>query len=453
MFVVSDHSMDTTLERRPRCGSRSTPAASRTRTSSSSRTAASTWSTSRTASGPDRDEVLKQMREIAVGSARRRRGALPRAQPRRRRPRAHARRRPPGLADRGRPDRRPLRHPRRGRRVQRAEPADRQPRRPADQRQHVRRLLRRPRRSASSRSRGRRPALRRHAAEPGQAQNVDVAPTVMALFGLAPPRDAEGRVLDRGVRARRAPGAGSLIARDGDHRHAPRHPDDCRVTSAFAPRASARGGAAAARRALADRAPATVDVFQQSRRPRASSTAGSSRASATAGRLHVERPRQPPPRPRRRSSSCACARGRDTRRFASAASTAASASAALRAAAAVRASSSSARRCRARSSSRAPRADDHLPHRARAAVARPDPPARARRQLVAASAPARPASPTACGSAARACGRGDFEVRLVARGGGEQRTRGSSAAGSRGSEQSPPKPRAIAAASWRSAPR
>ena len=50
---------------------------------------------------------------------------------------------------------------------------------------------------------------------PGQAQNVDVAPTVMALFGLAPPFDSEGRVLTEAFEPGALPARGSLIRHDG----------------------------------------------------------------------------------------------------------------------------------------------------------------------------------------------------------------------------------------------
>ena len=55
-------------------------------------------------------------------------------------------------------------------------------------------------------------------ANPGQAENVDVAPTVMGLFGLAAPRDNAGRVLSEafdlgGVPGAGAPAAGAAAAR------------------------------------------------------------------------------------------------------------------------------------------------------------------------------------------------------------------------------------------------
>jgi Type I phosphodiesterase / nucleotide pyrophosphatase len=45
-------------------------------------------------------------------------------------------------------------------------------------------------------------------ANPGQAENVDVAPTVMRLFGLQPPRDNSGRFLSEAFQLGGAPGGG-----------------------------------------------------------------------------------------------------------------------------------------------------------------------------------------------------------------------------------------------------
>jgi hypothetical protein len=45
-------------------------------------------------------------------------------------------------------------------------------------------------------------------ANPGQAENVDVAPTVMGLFGLQPPRDNSGRFLSEAFRLGSVPGGG-----------------------------------------------------------------------------------------------------------------------------------------------------------------------------------------------------------------------------------------------------
>ena len=55
-------------------------------------------------------------------------------------------------------------------------------------------------------------------ANPGQAENVDVAPTVMGLFGLAAPRDSAGRFLSEafdlaGVPGAGAPAPGAAVAR------------------------------------------------------------------------------------------------------------------------------------------------------------------------------------------------------------------------------------------------
>ena len=46
-------------------------------------------------------------------------------------------------------------------------------------------------------------------ANPGQAENVDVAPTVMGLFGLAAPRDSAGRFLSEAFDLGGVPGAGA----------------------------------------------------------------------------------------------------------------------------------------------------------------------------------------------------------------------------------------------------
>ena len=152
----------------------------RRRTCSSCRTAASTWSTSRTATRPDRDAVLKQLREIALGHGGRRRGALPRAEPRRRRRRAHARRRrtPAGGSPATRTGDLFVTHVAGGA-FNEPQPADRQPRRPADERQHVRRRLGRPAqvRQQALAGDGAGRAFDDTLLNPGQAQNVDVAPT------------------------------------------------------------------------------------------------------------------------------------------------------------------------------------------------------------------------------------------------------------------------------------
>ena len=97
---------------------------------------------------------------------------------------------------------------------------------------------------------------------PGQAQNVDVAPTVMALFGLAPPADAEGRVLTEAFESGGLPAPGALIGSDDTTTPPTGTTDECRVTSAF----QAVGFRAQRRRLrfiLAATRGATVDVFQQ----------------------------------------------------------------------------------------------------------------------------------------------------------------------------------------------
>lgn len=48
---------------------------------------------------------------------------------------------------------------------------------------------------------------------PGQAENVDVAPTVMRLFGLAAPRDNAGRFLSEAFKLSRLPGRGAPAGR------------------------------------------------------------------------------------------------------------------------------------------------------------------------------------------------------------------------------------------------
>ena len=128
---------------------------------------------------------------------------------RRRRRRAHARRRPPRLADRGRADGDLFVTHTRGRRVHRAgEPAARQPRRAADERQHVRGVGGGTHRApAVAGGRGRRP-LRRHAAQPGagpeRRRRAHGAGAARAL-GAARQR---GPGPDRGLRAGRLHGDG-----------------------------------------------------------------------------------------------------------------------------------------------------------------------------------------------------------------------------------------------------
>ena len=98
---------------------------------------------------------------------------------------------------------------------------------------------------------------------PGQAQNVDVAPTVMALFGRQAPRNNEGRVLTEafapGFLERAAQGNGG----DGSGGSAGQ---PCAVASAFrsvSVRPRQRGLRVRLSRAAAGRA--TVEVFRQSR--------------------------------------------------------------------------------------------------------------------------------------------------------------------------------------------
>jgi Type I phosphodiesterase / nucleotide pyrophosphatase len=50
-------------------------------------------------------------------------------------------------------------------------------------------------------------------ANPGQAENVDVAPTVMGLFGLLPARDSQGRFLRESFDLERMPGGGEPALR------------------------------------------------------------------------------------------------------------------------------------------------------------------------------------------------------------------------------------------------
>jgi hypothetical protein len=50
---------------------------------------------------------------------------------------------------------------------------------------------------------------------PGQAENVDVAPTVMGLFGLGPPRDNSGRFLSEAFNLSALAGAAAPAARAG----------------------------------------------------------------------------------------------------------------------------------------------------------------------------------------------------------------------------------------------
>ena len=146
LFVVSDHSMDSTahqdlagaaLPRRGDPGLGLPDRAERQRghglpePTAGGRTRRRRW---RSCAPPRWRPSLPGMGQTQVDEA-----LYRRAEPRRRRGRAHARRGAPGLADRRRAHRRPVRHPHGGRRVLRSgEPAARQPRRAADERQHVR---------------------------------------------------------------------------------------------------------------------------------------------------------------------------------------------------------------------------------------------------------------------------------------------------------------------------
>ena len=166
-----------------------------TTTTWSCRTAASTWSTSPTATAAD------ALRSCSSGCARRRcarapmaggrRGALPRAEPGGRRGRAHARRActpAGGIAGERSGDLR--RHPRRGRRVHRPEPNPLPGNHGGPQtRDNMFAVVGGGRWCASSRSAGAvDAALRRHERNPGQAENVDVAPTVTRAARPAPRR-------------------------------------------------------------------------------------------------------------------------------------------------------------------------------------------------------------------------------------------------------------------------
>lgn len=90
---------------------------------------------------------------------------------------------------------------------------------------------------------------------PGQAQNVDVAPTAMALFGLPAPADSEGRVLVEAFEPGALPAPGSLIGGGAQA---------CRVERAIRS-ASVRARGRQVRLRFASDAPVLVDVFQQSR--------------------------------------------------------------------------------------------------------------------------------------------------------------------------------------------
>ena len=279
---------------------------------------------------------------------------------------------------------------------------------------------------------------------PGQAQNVDVAPTVLALFGLAAPRDSEGRVLTEAFSPGALPAPGLIGGRTT-------RPRPGTTAAAAHERLHAAGRARARPASSRATRPATVDVFQQSAGRRLLGGHLVARFSARgavrwSGRGNRRRVRDGFLVVRIRS-------GADVRRFAAAPR-----------AGGFRAARASARAPRARLISRAAlsRAGRSRRRRGltialraapRGAVARPDPssagassapsPFRGRR-------PARTyrvrlsgtrAEPAATSSAHRGRGR-----RRASR----PRALRPQAVSQR---QSPPKPRAIAAASWRSAPR
>jgi hypothetical protein len=94
---------------------------------------------------------------------------------------------------------------------------------------------------------------------PGQAQNVDVAPTAMALLGLAPPAQSEGRVLGEAF----LPGALNAFAAA-----APRQTPGARESDCVVPQLQVAGSARGRGRGLqitAASTPTDVDLFQQSR--------------------------------------------------------------------------------------------------------------------------------------------------------------------------------------------
>ncbi len=98
---------------------------------------------------------------------------------------------------------------------------------------------------------------------PQQAEQVDIAPTVMALFGQAPPADNQGRVLTEAFApgVLRAPGPGTGGGGSGGGASLP----TCEVVSGFRS-VSVRGRGRGLRVTFARRstAPVQVDVFRQS---------------------------------------------------------------------------------------------------------------------------------------------------------------------------------------------
>jgi len=104
---------------------------------------------------------------------------------------------------------------------------------------------------------------------PRQAEQVDVAPTVMALFGAAPPADNQGRVLTEAFApgVLRAPGTGPAggAPGGGNTGTSVAAPASCDVVSGFRS-VSVRGRGRGLRFAFARRstAPVRVDVFRQS---------------------------------------------------------------------------------------------------------------------------------------------------------------------------------------------
>jgi hypothetical protein len=102
---------------------------------------------------------------------------------------------------------------------------------------------------------------------PGQAQNVDVAPSALALFGLPAPRDSEGRVLFEAFEPPAIPGQGTLIGGGGNviggGDTGGGGPAACTTPPPLrSARVTARGRALAIRTGAARGA--QVDVFQQS---------------------------------------------------------------------------------------------------------------------------------------------------------------------------------------------
>jgi predicted AlkP superfamily pyrophosphatase or phosphodiesterase len=212
---------------------------------------------------PDRDALLKRLRDKAVAARLRRRGAVPPAEPARRRRPLHARRGPPGWHIAGE---------RTGDLLVTAKTSQSfgEPTNPLNGNHGAPTTLDHTFAIVSGGNQVRQQAIDGRQGDrfddtllnPQQAENVDVAPTVMALFGQAPPAQNQGRVLTEAFTPGTLPRSAARQRRTGPSQAPPRR----RATSPRLPLGLRAPRGRGLRFAFARRSSARVqvDVFRQS---------------------------------------------------------------------------------------------------------------------------------------------------------------------------------------------